>query len=271
VKRRGRRPFWLRPIWVLGHVICLLLIVLFVNLGFWQISRYHEKLDRRHLINGRMTAAAVPAEEVLDGDPPAADVAYRRVEVSGTWVPDQTLLVRSRTKDGRPGYHVLTLLDLGGGRGLVVNRGFAPNGGGGEAAIRRAVRVPAARVTIQGIVRPPETRGRFGPKDPATGRLDVLNRIDVARIQQQTPALDLGHVALQLTSPAPAEGAVPELLPLPATDLGPHRSYAVQWFIFATVGAVGWPLLLRRTAQEEAREREPDDVEPPLDPLHPVT
>jgi hypothetical protein len=28
----------------------------------------------------------------------------------------------------------------------------------------------------------------------------------------------------------------------------------VQWFIFATVGAIGWPLLLRKTARDEARE-----------------
>ena len=29
-------------------------------------------------------------------------------------------------------------------------------------------------------------------------------------------------------------------------DEGPHFSYAVQWFLFATVGVVGYPILLRR-------------------------
>jgi hypothetical protein len=33
----------------------------------------------------------------------------------------------------------------------------------------------------------------------------------------------------------------------------------VQWFIFATVGIVGWPLLLRKTARDLAREGEPDE------------
>jgi cytochrome oxidase assembly protein ShyY1 len=254
-----QRPLWRRPVWVVGHLVCLGLVVLFVNLGFWQLRRLHFKEDRRDLIEGRMAAEARPVEEVLTGGASAADVAYRRVSVTGTWLPDQTLLVRSRTKDGRPGYHVLTILDRGGGEGLVVNRGFAPTGGGGEAAIRKVVAVQARRVDLTGILRPPESRTSFGPSDPATGRLDVLNRIDVARIQRQTPGIHLGDVALQQTAPEAPDG-VPELLPLPATDLGPHRSYAVQWFVFATVGAVGWPLLVRKRSQEAALD--PGDESP---------
>lgn len=253
MSKRGtaRTRFWLRPVWVIGHVVCLGLIGLFVNLGLWQIDRYQSKVERRDLREGRMAAAPEPLDEVVAGAPTAEEVAYRRVTVTGTWQPDQTLLVRSRTKNGRPGYFVLALLATAEDRGLVVNRGFAPSGGGGEDALRQSVAVAAERVTLEGVLRPPETRGRYGPRDPAEGRLDVLNRLDVARIQHQTPDLDLGDVALQLTEPAPPPGVPPELLDLPATDLGPHRAYAVQWFAFAAVGAVGWPLLLRRTARDE--------------------
>lgn len=248
-----RRWFWLRPKWVVGHVLCLTLIVLFVRLGFWQLSRLHQKEARRELVTTRMHDVPEPLDQVLAGDPSPAQVAYRRVTASGTWHPAQTLLVRSRTLDGRPGYYVLTVLDLGEGRGIVVNRGFAPSGGGGEPALRRAVEVPAAPARVEGILRPQEEKTHFGAADPATGTLTVLNRIDVRRIQQQTPSLRLVTSALQLTAPAPRSGGVPELLPLPATDLGPHKSYAFQWFSFAAVGAIGWPLLLRRTGRDEAR------------------
>ena len=54
---------------------------------------------------------------------------------------------------------------------------------------------------------------------------------------------------------AAADGA-PELVPLgpPGADEGPHLAYAVQWFIFTTIAAGGYVLLLRRVARDQAGE-----------------
>lgn len=38
----------------------------------------------------------------------------------------------------------------------------------------------------------------------------------------------------------------PVALPPPELDNGPHLGYAIQWFIFATIGLVGWGTLLLR-------------------------
>ena len=40
----------------------------------------------------------------------------------------------------------------------------------------------------------------------------------------------------------------------PHPDEGPHLSYAVQWFIFTTIAAGGYVLLLRKVAIDQARE-----------------
>ena len=40
----------------------------------------------------------------------------------------------------------------------------------------------------------------------------------------------------------------------PTPDEGPHLSYAVQWFIFTTIAAGGYVLLLRKVAREPADE-----------------
>jgi cytochrome oxidase assembly protein ShyY1 len=82
----------------------------------------------------------------------------------------------------------------------------------------------------------------------------VINRIDVGRVQRQ---VDVALVGAYLQSTTDEPGDLPILVPLPETGLGPHLSYAFQWFIFATVGAVGWPLLLRKTAREEAAAEVP--------------
>ena len=65
---------------------------------------------------------------------------------------------------------------------------------------------------------------------------------------------------IQLVDSSPPEDAVPEgepaLVPLgtPRPSEGPHLAYAVQWFIFTTIAAGGYVLLLRRVARDQAKE-----------------
>jgi surfeit locus 1 family protein len=84
--------------------------------------------------------------------------------------------------------------------------------------------------------------------------LTVLNRIDVGRIQAQTP-VRLAPAFVQMTSVEPPDGDLPTILPPPdASDEGPHLNYAGQWFLFATIGAIGWPFVLRRAARASEDE-----------------
>jgi cytochrome oxidase assembly protein ShyY1 len=249
--------FWLRPKWIFGHILCLVLVVVFIECGFWQLRRLHEKQDRNELIHAREDAEPTSLDDALRAGPDGA--VYRRVEVTGRWDAEDTFLVRSRSLDERPGFHVLTPLVVG-DEAVIVNRGFAPLGGGSdEDIISNVAPKDHGTVTVSGMLRASETRGSIGPKDRA-GRQLVVNRIDVPRLQQQVDH-DLVPVYLQLTAPAPKPNTFPELLPLPTTDEGPHRSYAIQWFIFATVGIVGWPLLLRKQARDLAREGEGDEAD----------
>ena len=50
--------------------------------------------------------------------------------------------------------------------------------------------------------------------------------------------------------------ATPQLVALgpPQPEEGPHLAYAVQWFIFTTIAAGGYALLLRRVARDQATE-----------------
>lgn len=249
---RSRR-FWLRPKWVFGHVLCLALIIVFVNMGFWQLRRLDEKQARNARIDARMRSEPVPLDEALAGG--ADDAEFRRVALTGRWDVDATVLVRSRALEGQPGYHAVTPLVTGDGA-VLVNRGFVPIFPGGEARILDEAR-PDDRgsVEVEGIVRASEVRGSIGPTDRAGEALLVMNRIDVGRLQDQVDTR-LAPIFVQLTAPEPEPGSFPIVLPEPATSEGSHFAYAMQWFIFSTVGAVGWPLLLRKTAKEQEQEQD---------------
>jgi cytochrome oxidase assembly protein ShyY1 len=249
-------PFWLRPKWLIGHVLVVALVATCVGLGLWQLRRLDERRDRNAEITARAEVPIAPVEEVV---PPAAgiddveDLRFRRVSLTGTYDTGGEVLIRPRTQDGVSGWDVVTPLVLRDGRAVLVNRGFAPLAPE-PATARDAAVPPAGPVTVTGLVLPSQVRQGIGPTDPETGSLVELARVDISRVQQQYDR-ELLPVHVQLETQEPPQGLrqLPQVLPTPATDEGPHLSYAVQWFLFAGVGLVGWPVLLQRTGREERR------------------
>ncbi|HEY5727286.1 MAG TPA: SURF1 family protein [Acidimicrobiia bacterium] len=229
--------------------MALTAIVGFVMLGAWQLRRHDERRALDERITDRVASAAVPVDQLIaeygeDGD--ALDL--RPAIASGTYLLDEEVILQARTLNGRSGNEVLTPLDLGDGTGLIIDRGWVPLDVSGPPVA--GAEPPRAEVTVTGYLRPTLVRGRFGPVDPPTGDLDRISRVDLDRLQRQLD-LDLLGVHLVLAGQDPPQvGELP--LPLPAPEPGggpPHLSYAFQWFAFAGVVAVGYPILLRRTAR----------------------
>jgi surfeit locus 1 family protein len=258
----SRYRFALRPKWIVSHIFVLCLVVAMISAGFWQLRRLDEKQARNERIESRTSQPVVPVEDLMTvGDTDAvADVEYRRVEAVGTYLLDEQVLVRSRSYEGAPGSWVVAPLQLDDGTVVAVNRGWISNSGQ-LTEVPDAYDRPTGAVTVVGMVRRPETKGRIGATDPAEGELADLARLDVARLDQQVDG-DLlpGYVQLESQDPAlTAEDPTP--VPREPLDEGPHLNYAVQWFIFTTVAIVGYPLILRRRAREievEARIAERD-------------
>lgn len=231
-------PFWRRPIWVLGHLIALTAVVVFVLLGFWQIDRLHEKQARNRLEAARSDGPAVDLAAV---DP--AQAQYQHVRATGRFDEADQVLIRNRAFEGTNGSHVVTPLMLDDGTAVLVNRGWI---GVADAPPKP----PSGEVTIEGLLLQTQER-QIGPKDPPTGTLAVLNRVDVQRVQQQVDT-KLYPLFLQQTAPETPDGDLPLLVDPPPRDEGPHRSYAIQWFLFATVVTVGYPLLMRRRWRDQS-------------------
>jgi cytochrome oxidase assembly protein ShyY1 len=255
-----RWRFAFTPKWLVRHVLVVALVVTMVLLGLWQLRRLDDKREYKALVEARQEAPVADVEDVVPvdaavGSTEVDDVLYRTVRATGTYQGDDTVVVENRTLNGASGAWVLTPLRLTDGRAVVVNRGFLGYDRDGEIVPPEP---PGGSVTVEGLVYPSQKRGRIGPTDPAAGRLDVLARVDLDRYADQLdyPLLP-AYVQLVTSDPAEAAGAAdgPELVALgpPHPDEGPHLGYAVQWFIFTTIAAGGYLLLLRKVAIEEAR------------------
>ncbi len=232
----------LRPGFLVLHLVVGVLAVLFVRLGFWQLDRLVERRTENTVGEQRYDADPVALEVLLreaGGD--LNSLQFRRAIATGTYDPDNEVLIRSQVYRGTAGFHVITPL-VGESGAVLVNRGWIPLVLD-EVPVMEAP-PPEGTVTVEGWVRLTQERQAFGPVDPAEGRLTALSRVDVARIQTQVP-YDLAPVYLVALGEQGNELPVP-LKPPTFDDEGPHLGYAIQWFSFALIGVIGYGFLLRR-------------------------
>lgn len=254
----------LTPKWLVGHALVLVIVVSFAQLGFWQLRRFEQRSARNAVAEARLAAPPVTLDVALDAA--LADVAAgvaargafyaRRVAVSGTFEPADEVLRRPVSRNGTPGYHVVTPLAVAGdpqGRRLWVERGWVPQEMGSVPLVDAPP--PAGTVDVVGWLRAPDVPptgwvASLAPRDPADGRLDVVAYVDVVRLAGQVDGPTVPAVLL-LESVVPSS---PETLPLapevPLLGPGSNLGYAIQWFAFTLIALVGYPALLRRTRRE---------------------
>jgi len=255
----SRYAFLLRPKFVLFTVLMAGLVVLMVNLAFWQLRRLHERRDSNAQITEHVHERPIGLSQVLTGsttDAQVQDQEWRTVSSTGRYVPADQVLIRNRSQDSNDGYHVVTPFRTTSGTTVLVNRGWIPLERQADTTPTPPA-PPSGTVTITGRIRAGQHKGRFfSPTDPPTGRLKQLYRVDLARIGQQVgyPLLP-AYLELESTSPAPS-GPAPTLIALPALDEGPHLSYAVQWFFFSGCAIAGWILAVRRSAKQREKAAE---------------
>src|SRR5262249_34590664 len=146
---------------------------------------------------------------------------WRTLSATGTYDVGHEVLIRNRSYQGQPGFHVVTPLKLADGRALLVNRGWVPLTEDGSTP--KPPPPPAGSVTGTGPARATQERGPFfSPRDPPEGTLQQLYRVDVPRIAQQTPyPLISDYVELLTSTPAGGDDQ-PVLVPAPELDDGPH-------------------------------------------------
>lgn len=225
----------------------LAVAALCVSLGLWQLRRLDERRDLNARIVEGLEAQEEPLADALD-EPPEA-LAYRRVTATGRYLPEQEVLLGPRSRDGAPGYDVLTPLLTGDG-GILVNRGWVPFALSSPPIAEAAP--PEGDVTVTGYLLPSREAARAGPVGAA--ELDFVSDVDIDRLQGQI-SIPLAPVYLVRTGQSPALGDLPRPGTTPELDEGPHLSYAVQWFLFATIAVVGYPFLVRRQARDACVKR----------------
>lgn len=243
------RRLWKR--WIALGVFVIVLGVVFVNLGDWQLRRLEERRARNDIILANEAAPPKPYELVFR-TPITEDDQWQRVRVSGTFDAEQQFQVRYRVNNSQPGYEVVTPLRTTNGQTVLIDRGFIPVPRG-ESIPDVLPPLPAGEVTVVGHVRRNE-HGKSQAIDPVDNRIRLINAPAIAATLPY-PVRDGWIAAVEVSPPQHAEF---QPLELPEISDGPHFWYAMQWFLFAVIGLSGLFVFIRGDLKDRRAGRTRD-------------
>ncbi|HYN86894.1 MAG TPA: SURF1 family protein, partial [Ardenticatenaceae bacterium] len=174
---------------------------------------------------------------------------YRPATVSGHYDHSQEVALRNQRWEGQLGLHLLTPLVISGTQqAILVDRGWIPMEAL-EPEQWEAFAEPGT-VEVRGMLRRsrqwPYFGGLIDPQPAAGETRRTWGLVDLERIDQQV-SYELLPIYIQ-QAPEPGRTALPQRsLPEFEFGEGSHLGYAIQWFAFAVVIAIGYPAVVRHT------------------------
>ena len=203
------------------------------SLGRWQLSRAAEKQGLQTALDERGRMPALDGAALVSGGEAAKDGAallHRGVVLSGRWLPEHTVYLDNRQMHGRPGFFVLTPLQLNGpgGNAVLVQRGWAPRNFQDRSQLPQ-VQTPAGTVVqVEGrVAAGPSRLYEFDGAPVAEGSSSIRQNLDLAAFRAET-GLALAHLTVVQTG-APSEGLLRDW-PVVGAGVDKHYGYAFQWF-----------------------------------------
>jgi cytochrome oxidase assembly protein ShyY1 len=241
--------------WIALALFVIVLGVTFVLLGQWQLDRLDQRQDRNATILANEEAAPKPFDQVFaPGVTITDDDQWQRVVATGTFDTDNQFQVRYRFNASQPGYEIVVPLHTTTGQTVLVNRGFisVPTGTEVPSVLPPA---PTGQVTVMGHVR----RSEHGKPQAIEPRDRMVRLINAPAIEATLPypVLD-GWIATLEMNPAQGEDINP--LIVPEISDGPHFWYAMQWFLFAIIGATGLVIFIRSDLRERRGQNNPQSI-----------
>ncbi|MDX9873972.1 MAG: SURF1 family protein [Spongiibacteraceae bacterium] len=213
-------------------LLTAVLLPLCLSLGVWQLGRAQEKAVLAATFAERR---AQPAQAL---DEAAADLPdYTPVWLAGRYLDERYFLLDNSVRNRQFGFEVVAPFVTGGGKVVLVNRGWIAGDPG-----RRTlpdINVPNGHYRLTGYVHRPLLGPRLGADADDRSWPQIVQQPDIEllakRLRQPLPGY---IIRLDADAPTALLTGWPVISQTPATHIG----YAVQWFGLAAVAIGGWLL-----------------------------
>jgi surfeit locus 1 family protein len=233
-----------RSVFGLG-VFTLIMLVVLISLGVWQLQRRAEKHALITALTERLATApeSLPSAAEWTQLTPAKD-EFRRISFAATYEHRPDAMVYSsgsavREDISGPGTWAFLPARLPSGTTVVINTGFVQNTMQDRAQQDRAVTrlVTSEPVMLTGYIRFPETAGALTPHEDVSKRLWFVR--DTGAMAKALGWSEVAPFYIDLEAPMPQSG-VPKPGPLEVHLKDDHLQYAITWFGLAAVVAIAF-------------------------------
>lgn len=220
-----------------------------LGLGFWQI----ERLDWKQGIIAKIAEQSASAPVSAPSYRASWDIGmeYRRVTATGAFRHDLEVPIYALGRDGAPGYHIFTPLNMSEGRGAVlVNRGWVPEEL--KLASGRVAGLSEGNIRVDGVLRTPKRPNNFTPDNNAVA--DQWYWPDLTAMAEARGLENLAGYVIEASADANAQkmGLAPPYGGATRLQIkNDHLGYALTWFGLAFVLLVIFAIYhIRRPAQK---------------------
>lgn len=225
------KPFWTLR-FVLLTAVSLALAASTASLGFWQLSRAHQKLARHAEMLGREQLAPWSGQDLLKALATDQEIeqnqAFHPLRLRGHWLPEATLYLDNRQMKGRPGFYVFTPLRLADSGAIVaVQRGWAARDFDDRTRLPD-VEQPAQEVVVDGrIGGDPGRLFEFSAPVTGAGASPIRQNLTVAAYGDE---FSLKLLPLTVVQTGAASDGLQRDWPTPDSGVDTNYGYAFQWF-----------------------------------------
>lgn len=205
--------------------IALILALLMLKLGFWQLDRADFKAQKQSTIDTRIhqSERRLPA-----GPVDAGQWQYYRVKVEGDYLPELGFIVDNVVHNSVAGVNIVTPLRISDSDTLIlVNRGWTE--WGNDRTFLPIIDTPEGTVSITGVL-VPAAEDIFYLKNPDEYGLaeQLWTQLDIQRFMKLT---DSAVQPLILLLDGEQPGSYRHTWQFQAdTWIARHKAYAFQWF-----------------------------------------
>jgi surfeit locus 1 family protein len=247
---------------IFSTFVAIIGVLVLIRLGIWQLDRLEWRREFNSQFLGQRKLADLDLNQNVE-NPILKDSDYRKGHASGKFDFDHQVFLQNQALDNVPGYHVLTpfvLQDTS--YAVLVDRGWIAMD---DLNNLGEIDKPAVEIErVQGVIRIGEIENSFG-MDPDLANTDTSKfwlLVNIDKIQNQMP-YRLLPVYLQMDA-NPNGGLPVTQIAEPEISEGPHMSYAIQWFFFASLLGFGYPFFVKKLIKDETghanlKEKNDDD------------
>lgn len=236
----------------LGALV-FVVFALLVSLGTWQVKRLAWKTALIERLEQRVHQAPIPLQQVIDQFGKNEDVEYQSVHVRGTFLHDTEKHLYSLDQQGRPGWHVYTLLKMSAGQCptctndkefVYINRGFVPYTL--KKSDQRRKGMVSSEVSVEGLIRLPRETKSFADVEnqplknewywPSLKGMSSVDMKVMALTEKQLAPLFVDERVVATSYEWPRAGVTRINLP------NRHLGYVITWYglALALLGVYGF-------------------------------